>query len=291
MVDQIARAKYKGNSWSAWNDVTPRHRALLDAILHSSMHVIVTLRSKTETAQTEENGRKKVVKLGMKAEQRDGFEYEMTVVLDLIHDGNFATATKDRTGLFSNASPAPITVDTGSAAQGVAGDRRRAAEGRAPDRSAGCRRRGTGRGMWRRGGAHPEGRQGRAPGRHRATPPAGRHRLDPLEGASRPRSAGMIDLTAIDSETIIARGQYATVRSAHEDEKKHLSILCGQLSSASSQVLRHMQPGDGAAPNLCAVSDMLAAARKTLAEIEKCVENIEQLAMQRAALKPTAWGR
>jgi hypothetical protein len=113
-VDRIARAKYKGNSWSAWNDVTPRHRALLDAILHSPMHVIVTLRSKTETAQTEENGRKKVVKLGMKAEQRDGFEYEMTVVLDLIHDGNFATATKDRTGLFANASPAPITVDTGA---------------------------------------------------------------------------------------------------------------------------------------------------------------------------------
>lgn len=113
LVDQVARAKYKGNSWSAWNDITPRHRALLDAILHSPMHIIVTLRSKTETAQTEENGRKKVVKLGMKAEQRDGFEYEMTVVLDLIHDGNFATSTKDRTGLFANSNPAPITVDTG----------------------------------------------------------------------------------------------------------------------------------------------------------------------------------
>ena len=113
-VDRIARAKYKGNSWSAWNDVTPRHRALLDAILHSPMHVIVTLRSKTETAQTEEGGRKKVVKLGMKAEQRDGFEYEMTVVLDLIHDGHFATATKDRTGLFTAASPTPITADTGA---------------------------------------------------------------------------------------------------------------------------------------------------------------------------------
>lgn len=113
-VDRIARAKHKGNSWCAWNDVTPRHRALLDAILHSPMHIIVTLRSKTETAQTEEGGRKKVVKLGMKAEQRDGFEYEMTVVLDLIHDGHFATATKDRTGLFTNASPAPISIDTGA---------------------------------------------------------------------------------------------------------------------------------------------------------------------------------
>lgn len=113
LVDEIARARYKGNSWSAWNDVTPRHRALLDAILQSKMHVIVTMRSKTETAQTEENGRKRVVKLGMKAEQRDGFEYEMTVALDIVHDGHYATATKDRTGLFTDKDPAPITEQTG----------------------------------------------------------------------------------------------------------------------------------------------------------------------------------
>lgn len=113
LVDEIARARYKGNSWSAWNDVTPRHRGLLDAILQSTLHIIVTMRSKTETAQTEENGRKRVVKLGMKAEQRDGFEYEMTVVLDIVHDGHYATASKDRTGLFADRDPEPITETTG----------------------------------------------------------------------------------------------------------------------------------------------------------------------------------
>lgn len=114
LVDEIARARYRGNSWSAWNDVTPRHRALLDAILQSSMHVIVTLRSKTETAQQENaNGKKSVVKLGMKAEQRDGFEYEMTLVLDLSHDGHYATATKDRTGLLMGRDPTVITPQTG----------------------------------------------------------------------------------------------------------------------------------------------------------------------------------
>lgn len=101
----------------------------------------------------------------------------------------------------------------------------------------------------------------------------------------------MIDLAAIDPETIIARGQYATIRSAHEDEKKQLSILCGQLSSASSQVLRYMQPGDDDTPDLRAVNDMIESARKTLEEIEKCVTNIEALAMQRGALKQSAWGR
>jgi hypothetical protein len=116
LVDEIARARYRGNSWSAWNDVTPRHRALLDAILQSTCHVIVTLRSKTETAQQEgNNGRKTVVKLGMKAEQRDGFEYEMTTVFDLSHDGNFATATKDRTGLFMGRDPLVLNESVGQA--------------------------------------------------------------------------------------------------------------------------------------------------------------------------------
>lgn len=113
LVDQLASARYKGNTWSAWSDVTPRHRAFLDAILRSSLHVIVTMRSKTETAQTEENGRKKVVKLGMKAEQRDGFEYEMTTVLDITHEGHYALASKDRTGLFGG-DPKPISEKTGA---------------------------------------------------------------------------------------------------------------------------------------------------------------------------------
>lgn len=112
LSDSIAKSKYKGNSWSAWNDVTPRHRAFLDALMKSPLHIIATMRSKTETAQVEENGRKKVVKLGMKAEQRDGAEYEFTTVLDLVHDGHYATASKDRTGLFAG-DPTPITPATG----------------------------------------------------------------------------------------------------------------------------------------------------------------------------------
>jgi hypothetical protein len=113
LVDEIARARYKGNSWSAWNDLTPRHRAFVDAILQSNMHIIATMRSKTETAQTEENGRKKVVKLGMKSEQREGSEYEFTTVLDIVHDGHYAVASKDRTGLFTGVDPQKISEETG----------------------------------------------------------------------------------------------------------------------------------------------------------------------------------
>ncbi len=112
--DQIAQSKYRGNTWSAWNETTSRHRAFLDGMMQSNMHIIATIRSKTETAQQESiTGKKAVVKLGMKVEQRDSVEYEFTTVLDIIHDGHYAVASKDRTGLFTDHDPAPITVETG----------------------------------------------------------------------------------------------------------------------------------------------------------------------------------
>lgn len=113
LVDTIAKTKYRGNSWSAWSEINPRHRSFLDAILRSSMHIIATMRSKTETAQVEENGRKKVAKLGMKSEQRDGVEYEFTTVLDIGHETHHAIASKDRTKLFSNADPVVLSEQTG----------------------------------------------------------------------------------------------------------------------------------------------------------------------------------
>lgn len=113
LVDTIAKAKFRGNSWSAWSEMNPRHRLFLDSILRSNMHIIATMRSKTETAQVEENGRKKVAKLGMKAEQRDGVEYEFTTVLDIGHETHHAIASKDRTKLFSNADPVILDESVG----------------------------------------------------------------------------------------------------------------------------------------------------------------------------------
>lgn len=111
--EYTAQSKFRGNTWSAWNDTTPRHRAFIDVMLQADAHIIATGRSKTETAQTEDSGKKKVVRLGMKTEQRDGFEYEFTCVIDIIHSGHYATASKDRTGLFEGADAMPISEDTG----------------------------------------------------------------------------------------------------------------------------------------------------------------------------------
>jgi hypothetical protein len=113
--EKLALSKFKGNTWSAWSESDPRHRAFVDAILQTKMHVIVTMRSKTETSsEKDSNGKTKILQLGMKAEQRDGIIYEFTTVLDLVHGGHFATATKDRTGIFGG-DPQVITADTGKA--------------------------------------------------------------------------------------------------------------------------------------------------------------------------------
>jgi hypothetical protein len=113
ILEDVAKAQFRGNTWSAFSVITPRWRAFVDRILRSRCHVIATGRSKTETAQEDQGGRKVVKRLGMKLEARDGLEYEFTLCLDIIHDGHFAVATKDRTGIFTDRDPKPITVETG----------------------------------------------------------------------------------------------------------------------------------------------------------------------------------
>jgi hypothetical protein len=110
MNDKLASAKYKGNTWSAWSETTPRHDAFVNKVLHTPAHVITCTRSKTETVMGED---RKVKKVGMKDIQRDGWEYELTVSLSIDRDTHMATASKDRTGMFINADPFVVTADTG----------------------------------------------------------------------------------------------------------------------------------------------------------------------------------
>lgn len=95
-VDNIARRSKAGNSFTAWRDVTPLHNQLVDAILAYPGHVIVTMRSKVEyVLEDDGRGKKAPRKVGMAPVQRDGLEYEFTVVLDMDSD-NFGAVTKTR---------------------------------------------------------------------------------------------------------------------------------------------------------------------------------------------------
>lgn len=95
-VDSIAKAKYRGNTWSAWSEGTPIQNALVEAILQYPGHVLVTMRTKTEwETEKDANGKTKPVKVGLAPIQRSGLEYEFTVMLEL-SEGGLAKVGKTR---------------------------------------------------------------------------------------------------------------------------------------------------------------------------------------------------
>lgn len=92
-LDQVTRATKRsqsGNTFAAWRDVTPMHNAMVDAILNARLHIITTMRAKTEYVQekNEKTGKISVRKVGLAPVQRDGMEYEFDVVADLDQDNN-----------------------------------------------------------------------------------------------------------------------------------------------------------------------------------------------------------
>ncbi len=100
-VDKIARAKYKGNSWAAWNEGTPKYKKLIDSILNFNGHIIATMRSKTEWSVESDGGRNKPVRVGLSPEQRQGIEFEFSMLLEINQD-HIAHCIKDRTGKYQD---------------------------------------------------------------------------------------------------------------------------------------------------------------------------------------------
>lgn len=103
LVDKAQKKSQSGNSFMAWRDVTPLHNALVDAILNARLHVIATMRAKTEYVMDEDSRGKKVPrKVGMAPIQRDGIEYEFDVVGDINLDHELIIS-KTRCPLLSGA--------------------------------------------------------------------------------------------------------------------------------------------------------------------------------------------
>jgi hypothetical protein len=110
--EQVVQKQKFPNSFTAWAEVTPLHQNFIDAILQSKCHIITTVRSKTEYVMSERNGKQVPQKVGMASQTRDGFEFELTISLDL--DINHkATASKDRTGLFMGKASFVPSEETG----------------------------------------------------------------------------------------------------------------------------------------------------------------------------------
>ena len=108
-VDRAARRMQTQNSFAAWKHVTPVHNRLVDAIISAPLHILVSMRSKTEWVldRDEKTGKTTPRKLGLAPVMRDGIEYEFDVCGDMDHE-NTLMVTKSRCpALTGGAFPKP----------------------------------------------------------------------------------------------------------------------------------------------------------------------------------------
>jgi hypothetical protein len=90
-----ANTKPGGSKFSSgWSEFRPIENQMLDALLAYPGHVIVTMRVKTAyVIEQQANGKQKPVKVGLKPEQREGAEYEFSIVGEMSRD-HVLTITK-----------------------------------------------------------------------------------------------------------------------------------------------------------------------------------------------------
>jgi len=101
-----------GNSFTNWGKITPMQNKFINKILQSDAHFIATMRTKQDYVLNQKNGKYVPEKVGLKAIQRDGVDYEFTLVFTL-NINHQAKASKDRTGLYSDKPEFVITAETG----------------------------------------------------------------------------------------------------------------------------------------------------------------------------------
>ena len=102
IVDDIARRMKSPNSFAAWKDGTPIQQKMIEAIVSAPLHIIATMRSKQDyILETDERGKQRPRKVGMAPIQRDGFEYEFDVFMDMDND-NTGMIAKTRCPALTN---------------------------------------------------------------------------------------------------------------------------------------------------------------------------------------------
>ena len=96
-VDRAARDMQTANSFAAWKQVTPIHNALIDKIVSAPMHILASMRAKTEWVldHDDQTGKSTSRKVGLAPVMRDGIEYEFDVYGEMDQD-NTLRITKSR---------------------------------------------------------------------------------------------------------------------------------------------------------------------------------------------------
>lgn len=105
MHHETTQATRGKNSFAAWKSVTPVFQSLLRSITDCPVHVIATVRVKTDfVMEKDDRGREVPRKVGLANVQRDGVEHEFDVHLRMMDIQNTCSVEKSRVDGLSQAS-------------------------------------------------------------------------------------------------------------------------------------------------------------------------------------------
>lgn len=90
IVEEAGRKPGAGGSFGGWREGNPIEQDMLDALLNYPGHIIATMRTKGDYVIEG----KKVTKVGVKAVQREGAEYELGLILDMVEGTGTVTKTR-----------------------------------------------------------------------------------------------------------------------------------------------------------------------------------------------------
>lgn len=101
----------QGNSYTNWQEFTTLFNKLVDELLDSPKHILITARAKSDTVLVENAQGKLAPKtFGLKAEMRDNFEFECDYVFNIDKETHNVLVEK---GIGLESSYTPITPDFG----------------------------------------------------------------------------------------------------------------------------------------------------------------------------------
>jgi hypothetical protein len=97
-VDQLTKRSKSRNAFTeGWREMTPVQNRLMQRILGSPAHILLTLRAKVDWVVAEtDQGKAAPKKVGLAPVQREGVDYEPDLMFDLSVPDNRATVTKTR---------------------------------------------------------------------------------------------------------------------------------------------------------------------------------------------------
>lgn len=129
MKEEISKTNKNPDRRSDWAPITAEYQELVEAILQTNLHVIMTARSKTAwDYDADEKGKLKPKIVGLAPVMRDGFQFENGEIIFMAERG-VALTLKDDTMLLPTEEPWIPTVDTGKLIAGWYNENKEAAEG------------------------------------------------------------------------------------------------------------------------------------------------------------------